>query len=121
MIRSMTQVLYGMTALTLVALAFLYVDACSATATPNLGNVEQPEFLARLKANDLVNAGPDCRVYSDFHAYSPGGKPFRQKEDPIAGPYWVDARGRAVAGLDRVNCDFISFRSRTLIVAAWKG
>lgn len=96
------------------------VAAAPATATPNLRDVDPPDVRVNLRPFGLRHLGDDCRVFSDFHVYSPGGKPFRQRVE-AAGPYWVDRTGDAVAGLDRVNCDLISFRSRRLIGAAWRG
>lgn len=94
----------------------------NAVAAPNLNDIARaPDVRQTIQPYDAVHLGSNCRRFSDFHAYSRGGKPFMQRLDPVAGWYWVDRKGKAVAGLDLVNCDMISFTSRPVIAAAWRG
>lgn len=81
----------------------------------------RPDIVRAIAPNDSLHVRR-CHRYSDTHVYSARtGNAYRQRMDPVAGPYWVDNRGRVVAGFDRVNCDVYSFTRRALIWAGWRG
>lgn len=60
------------------------------------------------------------RKVGDVHCYNNRtGKAYNQGRSK-AGPYWYNNAGRAVAGFDRINNDFVSFTDRTAVIcAAW--
>lgn len=91
-----------------------------ALATPTIDKAPvRPTLIRVLEPGELRHIR-NCHKYSDMHVYSRGGRPFDQRRDAEAGMYWVKSNGYAVAGFDRVNCDWISFANRPVLVAMWK-
>lgn len=106
--------------LTLAALSAALLAPSAVASTPTIDRVPtRPDVVRSVGALGSVHL-PRCRGFSDVHVYSGStGRAFRQRSS-AAGPYWIDSRGRAVAGFDRTNCDVIAFGRRALTVAAWR-
>lgn len=107
----------------IVATAVAFVAATgNAEATPPLTQTPvRPDIIRAIAPGDSVSV-PGCRKgYSDMHVYSAGGRPFRQTRDAQDRAIWLARDGHAVAGFERVNCDWFNFGRRPVILALWRG
>jgi hypothetical protein len=95
--------------------------ACYGYAVPSIDCVS-PDWTGVVPRWGLLHV-PAAKRGSDVQCYSAiNGRPFVQRMDDPAGPYWTAyAHGRdvTVAAYDRVNHDFINMTHRSVVCASW--